>query len=69
MLTTGLVFIGIGFALIASLKIGKLNNWFMPVALIVLFIGIALTLSYYLPRKKWEKALSFDYLNPYFLFD
>jgi len=52
MLTTGLVFIGIGFALIASLKIGKLNNWFMPVALIVLFIGIALTLSYYLPRKK-----------------
>lgn len=53
MLTAGLVLIGIGAALLVSLNIGRLSYWFvMPAALIFLFTGIALTISYYLPRRK-----------------
>ena len=52
MLTTGLVFVGIGFAVLVSFKVGGLSYRYLPVALIVLFIGIALTISYYLPRKQ-----------------
>ena len=51
MLTGGLVVIGIGFAFLVTKIVGGLTPWIMLPGFILLFIGIALTVSYYLTRK------------------
>jgi len=51
MLIGGLVVIGIGLAFLVTKLLGRLTSWLMLPGFILLFIGIALTVSYYLTRK------------------
>lgn len=51
MLIGGLVVIGIGLAFLVTKILGRLTAWLMLPGFILLFIGIALTVSYYLTRK------------------
>jgi len=51
MLIGGLVVIGIGLAFLVTQIVGGLIKWLMLPGFILLFIGIALTVSYYLTRK------------------
>jgi len=46
-----LVAIGIGLAFLVTKILGRLTGWLMLPGFILLFIGIALTVSYYLTRK------------------
>jgi uncharacterized membrane protein len=50
MLIGGLVVIGIGFAFLVTRILGGLTAWLMLPGFILLFIGIALTVGYYLTR-------------------
>lgn len=52
MLVGGLVVIGIGFAFIVTRFVVGLTSWLMLPGFILLFIGIALVISYYLTRGK-----------------
>jgi len=47
----GLVAIGIGLAFLVTKILGRLTGWLILPGFILLFIGIALTVSYYLTRK------------------
>lgn len=47
----GLVVIGIGLAFLLTKVLGRLTPWLMLPGFILLFIGIALTVGYYLTRK------------------
>ena len=47
----GLVVIAIGLAFLVTQIVGGLIKWLMLPGFILLFIGIALTVSYYLTRK------------------
>jgi hypothetical protein len=55
MLIGGLVLIAIGFAFLLAQIVGGLTGWLMLPGFILLFIGIALTVSYYLIRKLKEE--------------
>ena len=51
MLIGGLVVIAIGLAFLVTKILGRLTAWVMLPGFILLFIGIALTVSYYLTRR------------------
>lgn len=51
MLIGGLVVMGIGLAFITAQVIAELTKWLLLPGLVLLFIGAALTVGYYLTRK------------------
>jgi len=51
MLIGGLVVIGVGLAFLVTQMLAGLTKWLMLPGFILLFIGIALTVSYFLTRE------------------
>ncbi|HSV32089.1 MAG TPA: DUF6249 domain-containing protein [Atribacteraceae bacterium] len=55
MLRGGIIVAGIGLAFLITQLAGRMTNWLYLPGFILLFIGLALVLLYYLPEKKKEE--------------